>query len=66
MRLDGFGLFVKDMANMIRFYRDVMGFEIRESEEAGNVYLVKDGTAMGTENLFYCRPGRKSDRDRFL
>lgn len=44
MRLDGFGLFVKDMANMIRFYRDVLGFEIRESEDAGNVYLVKDGT----------------------
>ncbi len=44
MRLDGFGLFVKDMGVMIRFYRDVLGFEIRESEDAGNVYLVKDGT----------------------
>jgi catechol 2,3-dioxygenase-like lactoylglutathione lyase family enzyme len=30
MRLDGFGLFVKDMAKMIRFYRDVLGFEIKE------------------------------------
>lgn len=44
MRLDGFGLFVSDMAAMIRFYRDVLGFEIRETEDAGNVYLVKDGT----------------------
>lgn len=44
MRLDGFGLFVKDMGVMIRFYRDVLGFEIKESEDAGNVYLVKDGT----------------------
>ena len=44
MRLDGFGLFVNDMAAMIRFYRDVLGFEIKEGEDAGNVYLVKDGT----------------------
>ena len=44
MRLDGFGLFVDDMANMIRFYRDVLGFEIRESENASNVYLIKDDT----------------------
>ena len=44
MRLDGFGLFVEDMPAMIRFYRDVLGFEIREEETAGNVYLVKDGT----------------------
>lgn len=44
MRLDGFGLFVNDMAAMIRFYRDVLGFEIKESEDTGNVYLVKDGT----------------------
>lgn len=44
MRLDGFGLFVEDMAKMIRFYRDVLGFEIREGEEASNVYLMKDGT----------------------
>ena len=44
MRLDGFGLFVNDMAAMIRFYRDVLGFEIRESEDTENVYLVKDGT----------------------
>ncbi len=44
MRLDGFGLFVQDMGRMIRFYRDVLGFEIREDEDTCNVYLVKDGT----------------------
>ena len=44
MRLDGFGIFVNDMANMIRFYRDVLGFEIKESENASNVYLIKDDT----------------------
>lgn len=44
MRLDGLGLFVDDMATMIRFYRDVLGFEIKEAEDAVNVYLIKDGT----------------------
>ena len=44
MRLDGFGLFVDDMGKMIRFYRDVLGFEIKEAEDTSNVYLVKDGT----------------------
>ena len=44
MRLDGVGLLVKDMGTMIRFYRDVLGFEIKEAEDADNVYLVKDGT----------------------
>lgn len=44
MRLDGFGLFVRDMGKMIRFYRDVLGFEIKEGESTDNVYLVKDGT----------------------
>ena len=44
MRLDGIGLFVNDMATMIRFYRDVLGFEIKEAEDAVNVYLIKDGT----------------------
>lgn len=44
MRLDGFGLFVKDMSLMIRFYRDVLGFEIKENEDTTNVYLIKDNT----------------------
>ena len=44
MRLDGFGILVEDMAAMIRFYRDVLGFEIKETEDTSNVYLVKDGT----------------------
>jgi catechol 2,3-dioxygenase-like lactoylglutathione lyase family enzyme len=44
MRLDGFGIFVKDMATMVRFYRDVIGFEIKEDENTSNVYLEKDGT----------------------
>lgn len=44
MRLDGFGLFVNDMEKMIRFYRDVLGFEIKEGEDTSNVYLVKDST----------------------
>lgn len=44
MRLDGFGLFVNDMRTMIRFYRDVLGFEIKENENTSNVYLIKDGT----------------------
>ena len=54
MRLDGFGLLVNDMGKMIRFYRDVLGFEIRETEDAGNVYLVKDGTLF----LLYSRKDR--------
>ena len=44
MKLDGFGLFVNDMGTMIRFYRDVLGFEIKGNEDTSNVYLVKDGT----------------------
>lgn len=44
MKLDGFGLFVKDMAVMVRFYRDILGFEIKEEENTSNVYLEKDGT----------------------
>lgn len=56
MRLDGFGLFVNDMAVMIRFYRDVLGFEISEDENTSNVYLVKDGTLF----LLY---GRKDFED---
>ena len=44
MKLDGFGIFVKDMPTMIRFYRDVLEFDIKEDEQTENVYLVKDGT----------------------
>jgi len=44
MKLDGFGNFVKDMETMVRFYRDVLGFEIKEDENTSNVYLIKDGT----------------------
>ncbi|MGN0620433.1 MAG: VOC family protein [Porcipelethomonas sp.] len=44
MKLDGFGIFVNDMPSMIRFYRDVLGFEIKENEDASNVYLIKNGT----------------------
>lgn len=51
MKLDGFGIFVKDMGTMIRFYRDVLGFAIVEGEDANNVYLEKDGVLF----LFYGR-----------
>ena len=51
MRLDGFGILVNDMGKMIRFYRDVLGFEIKEAEDTSNVYLIKDGTLF----LFYGR-----------
>ena len=44
MKLEGFGIFVKDMQTMICFYRDVLGFEIKEEENTSNVYLEKDGT----------------------
>ena len=43
MKLQGFGLFVIDMGKMIAFYRDVLGFEIKEESDTDNVYLVKDG-----------------------
>lgn len=44
MKLDGFGIMVDDMAVMVRFYRDVLGFDIKEDENTSNVFLVKDGT----------------------
>lgn len=56
MKLDGFGIMVDDMAVMIRFYRDVLGFEIKEEEDASNVFLEKDGTLF----LLY----RKSDFEK--
>ena len=60
MKLDGFGLLVEDMGRMIRFYRDVLGFEIREAEDTGNVYLVKDGTLF----LLYGRKDFEKMTDR--
>ncbi len=44
MRLDGFGIMVDDMSVMVRFYRDVLGFEIKEEEDTSNVSLQKDET----------------------
>ena len=44
MKLEGFGIFVKDMPVMVRFYRDVLGFAIKEDENTSNVFLEKDGT----------------------
>ena len=41
MKLDGFGLFVDDMPTMVRFYRDVLGFEITEGENAEMYILSK-------------------------
>lgn len=43
IKLDGFGIFVKNMEVMVRFYRDVLGFDIKEDENTTNVYLEKDG-----------------------
>ncbi len=60
MKLDGFGLLVEDMGRMIRFYRDVLGFEIREVEDTENVYLVKDGTLF----LLYGRKDFEKMTDR--
>ena len=62
MKLDGFGLFVDDMGNMIRFYRDVLGFEIQEGEDAVNVYLIKDGTLF---MLYERKNFEKSNRFNF-
>ncbi len=42
MRLDGFGILVEDMGRMIRFYREVLGFEIKEEENTSNVYLASE------------------------
>ena len=56
MKLDGFGIFVDDMSVMVRFYRDVLGFEIKEDEDTSNVFLEKDGTLF----LLY----RKSDFEK--
>lgn len=60
MRLDGFGLLVEDRGKMIRFYRDVLGFEIKEDEDTSNVYLIKDGTLF----LLYGRKDFETMTDR--
>lgn len=44
MKLDGFGIFVNDLEAQINFYRDVLGFEIKETADDKNVFLEKDGT----------------------
>lgn len=48
---------------MIRFYRDVLGFEIKEGEDTSNVYLVKDGTLflLYSRNDFEKMTSRKYD-----
>jgi lactoylglutathione lyase len=44
MKLDGFGIFVKDMETMVAFYKDVLGFEIQWKQGEANVYLIRDNT----------------------
>ena len=44
MKLDGFGIFVKNMETMVAFYKDVLGFEIQWKQGEENVYLIKDDT----------------------
>ena len=58
MKLEGFGIFVKNMSVMVCFYRDVLGFEIKEDENTTNVYLEKDGTLF----LLY----RRSDFEKMV
>lgn len=60
MRLDGFGLFVNDMGKMIRFYRDVLGFEIKESE---NTALVLRTTQPTIPSALQCIPTQTTDID---
>ena len=60
MRLDGIGIMVADMGKMIRFYRDVLGFEIKEAEDTDIVYMVKDGTLF----MFYGRRDFEAMTDR--
>ena len=74
MRLDGFGIFVERMPAMVRFYRDVLGFEIREDENASNVYLEGRNAVPALPQggfreddrpqVRLCRPGERALRDR--
>ena len=41
MRLDGFGIFVDDMAVMVRFYRDVLGFiMVQLSRQKSEIFIM--------------------------
>jgi catechol 2,3-dioxygenase-like lactoylglutathione lyase family enzyme len=51
MRLDGIGVFVKDMKTMVEFYKNILGFEIEWDGKEPNVMLKKDGTLF----MFYGR-----------
>lgn len=44
MRLDGIGVFVRDMKTMVEFYKNILGFEIEWDGKEPNVMLRKDGT----------------------
>ena len=43
MKLEGFGLFVINMDEMVEFTKHVLDFEIEYQSGDGNVYLKKDG-----------------------
>lgn len=45
MKLDGFGLFVENMDDMICFYNLVLDFEIMHEQEDSNVCLKRDGVS---------------------
>ncbi|EKQ56041.1 MULTISPECIES: VOC family protein [unclassified Clostridium] len=51
MKLDGVGIFIKDMKTMVEFYKNVLGFEIEWNGNEPNVMLKKDGVLF----MFYGR-----------
>ncbi|WP_297430123.1 VOC family protein [Clostridium sp.] len=51
MKLDGVGIFIKDMKTMVEFYKNVLGFEIEWNGSEPNVMLKKDGVLF----MFYGR-----------
>ena len=56
MKLDGVGLFVDDMPTMVRFYRDVLGFEITEKD--GTLFMLygrKDFQKMTNRDFTYLK-----------